>query len=454
MAERWSPRLSRRSLIVGSVVATAGALVPLVRTVASAEVPPDGPPLPDLPELDLRTVPGKPRTRTGTLTAGPSDAGRLAYNGSEPGPLLRFREGDRIRLAFRNALDVPSSLHLHGVPMAPDADAPLRHLAPGDSDVREFTLPPGSAGTYWYHPHAHGDVERQLLAGLAGPVDDQPALRNADDRLLMFTRTGRDVVVNGATRPVITARAGRTRLRLLNATAGDHLLLTVTAENGKRPEIHLIATDAGLIERPVPLTEVLLAPGERAEILVATTTPGRLTLRALPYSVYGDGGQQSTDRPLAGIDVPAGLTPIALPATLLPVEKLAPSAAVRTRRIVLDGAEDGSFTIDGRTFDHDRVDLRAALNTLEIWEVENPHSMDHPFHLHSYAVQVLARDGRSEPFRAWRDTVNIPAGTTVRLAVPFRGKGGRTVYHCHIAAHEDLGMMGILEVTENDQGNA
>ncbi|MET9596034.1 multicopper oxidase family protein [Streptomyces sp. NPDC006516] len=449
--------LSRRSLIVGSVVATAGALIPLARSLTSAETLPDGPPLPELPELDLSTPAGKPGTTTAILTAGSAENGRLAYNstGPGPGPLLRLREGDRIRLTFRNDLDAPSSLHLHGVPMPPATDAPLTHLAPGDSDVREFTLPPGSAGTYWYHPHAHGDVERQLLAGLAGPVvvtgplDDQPALRDADDRLLMFTRTGREITVNGATRPVITARSGRTRLRLLNATAGDHLLLALTRDD-KRTTAHLIATDSGLLQRPVPLTEILLAPGERAELLVETTTPGRLTLRALPYSVYGPGGQRTPDRPMAGIDIPADLSALELPTSLLPVEKIDLSTAVRTRRLVLDGAGDGSYTIDGRTFAHDRVDLRAAQGTLEIWEVENTHTMDHPFHLHSYAVQVLARDGKAEPFRAWRDTVNIPAGTTVRLAVPFRGDGGRTVYHCHIAAHEDLGMMGILEVAEAD----
>ncbi|MFD9499418.1 multicopper oxidase domain-containing protein [Streptomyces sp. NPDC060035] len=182
--------LSRRSLIVGGVVATAGALIPLVRTLTPADALADGPSLPELAELDLRTPAGKPGTRTGTLTAGTADAGRLAYNRTEPGPLLRLREGDRVRLAFRNSLDAPTSLHVHGIPMTPATDAPLTHLMPGDSDVREFTLPPGSAGTYWYHPHAHGDVERQLLAGLAGPVvvtgpvDDQPALRDADDRLL------------------------------------------------------------------------------------------------------------------------------------------------------------------------------------------------------------------------------------------------------------------------------
>ncbi|MFE6041097.1 multicopper oxidase family protein [Streptomyces sp. NPDC056452] len=446
--------LTRRSLIVTGTLATAGALVPLIRTLTPTDAPADGPPLPTLPELDLHTPQDEPATRTGTLTAGRAEAGRLAYNGTGPGPgpLLRLREGDRVRLTFRNDLDTPSSLHLHGVPMPPATDAPLAHLAPGQSDVREFTLPPGSAGTYWYHPHAHGDVERQLLAGLAGPIvitgpaDDQPALRNADDRLLMFTRTGRDILVNGATRPVITARTGRTRLRLLNATAGDHLLLALTRED-EPTTAHLIATDSGLVERPVPLTEILLAPGERAEILVATTTRGRLTLRALPYSVYGPGGQRTPDRPMAAIDIPTGLDPVELPASLLPVEKIDPATAARTRRILLDGAGNGSYTIDGRTFDHHRVDLHASLDTLEIWEVENTHTMDHPFHLHSYAVQLIHRDGKPEPFRAWRDTVNIPAGTTVRLAVPLRGKGGRTVYHCHIAAHEDLGMMGILEVT-------
>ncbi|MFJ3224273.1 multicopper oxidase family protein [Streptomyces sp. NPDC086783] len=451
-------QLSRRSLIVGGVAATAGALIPLVRSLTSAETLPDGPPLPELTELAFSTSSGKPRTKAATLTACSAEEGRLAYNSTKPGPgpLLRLREGDRVRLTFRNSLDAPSSLHLHGVPMPPVTDAPLTHLAPGGSDVREFTLPPGSAGTYWYHPHAHGDVERQLLAGLAGPIvvtgplDDHPALRDADDHLLMFTRTGQDVAVNGATRPVITARAGRARLRLLNATAGDHLLLALTRDS-KPTTVHLITTDSGLIERPVPLTEILLAPGERAEILVETTTPGRLALRALPYSVYGPGGQQSTDRPLAGIDIPADLDPLELPTSLLPVRTIDPTTAIRTRRLLLDAASDGSYTIDGRAFSHDRVDLTAAQGTLEIWELENSHSMDHPFHLHSYAVQVLDRGGKAEPFRAWRDTVNIPAGAIVRLAVPFRGEGGRTVYHCHIAAHEDLGMMGILEVTGKDR---
>ncbi len=72
--------------------------------------------------------------------------------------------------------------------------------------------------------------------------------------------------------------------------------------------------------------------------------------------------------------------------------------------------------------------------------------MDHPFHLHTYPFQVLARNGKPVPYRAWKDTINIRKGETVRIAVPLRDFGGRTVYHCHIVEHEDRGMMGILEV--------
>ena len=72
--------------------------------------------------------------------------------------------------------------------------------------------------------------------------------------------------------------------------------------------------------------------------------------------------------------------------------------------------------------------------------------MDHPFHLHTYPFHVISRNGQSEPYRAWKDVVNLKKGDTVQIAVPFENFTGKTVYHCHIAEHEDRGMMGVLEV--------
>ena len=444
-------RVGRRGLLfgLGGTAAAAVAAVPLVQSLTGLELPTDGPELPTLSTLALTR--GEGGTRVGELTAAAAGAG-LAYNGTAPGPLVRLREGDRVELRFRNDTDADSSLHLHGLPLTAAVDRPLTHLAPGESDSRSFVVPAGSAGTYWYHPHAHGDVERQLLAGLAGavvvegPLDHVPGLRDADDRLVMLTRVGPDVVANGADQPVLTARSGLVRLRLLNATAGDHLLLAAVREDGTRERLHLVATDGGMVERPRPLDELLLAPGERAEVLLAADTPGTIGLQRLPYSVYGDGGETNDERTLVTVRVPAGHRAVALPGRLLAVEELDPSTAVRTRRVVF-AATDDAFTIDGRTFEMDRVDARATHGTLEIWEVVNDHTSDHPFHLHSHPVQVLDRDGVPDAFRAWRDTVNVPPRSTVRLLAPFRQGGtGRTVYHCHIVNHEDLGMMGILEV--------
>ena len=441
-------RLGRRGLLlaVAGTAAAAGGAVPLIGVLGGSRVPTTGPALPTLPEVPFARSGG---VRVATLTAAPSATG-MAYNGSTPGPLLRLREGERVRVDFTNGTDADSSLHLHGVPLTPAVDRPLAHLAPGESDSREFEVAPGSAGTYWYHPHAHGDVERQLRAGLAGPVviegpaDLRPGLADADDVLVMFTRDGDTVVANGLDQPMVTARRGRTRLRLLNATPGDHLLVA-PVRDGRPVDMHLVATDAGLVDRPVAVEEVLLAPGERAEVLVDTSRTGTVGVQRRPYSTYGPDGDAGAERTLLIIDVPAPLAPVPLPRRLRAVERLDPADAVRTQRLVLDAA-DSAFTIDGHTFDMARVDREAVLGTTEVWEVVNEHASDHPFHLHSYAVQVLDRDGVPEPYPAWRDTVNVPAGSTVRLLVPFRGGGGRTVYHCHIVNHEDLGMMGVLEV--------
>ena len=74
--------------------------------------------------------------------------------------------------------------------------------------------------------------------------------------------------------------------------------------------------------------------------------------------------------------------------------------------------------------------------------------MDHPFHLHTYPFQVISRNGRPEPFRAWKDTVNLRKNDVVRIAVPLTDFTGITVYHCHVLEHEDRGMMGVLEVKD------
>ena len=102
-----------------------------------------------------------------------------------------------------------------------------------------------------------------------------------------------------------------------------------------------------------------------------------------------------------------------------------------------------AFTINGRTFNPNRVDTRVALNTVEDWEFVNQSTMDHPLHIHTNPFQLVSSD--NAPLRAWKDVVLVPGRANVTVRTEFRDFVGRTMYHCHILDHEDLGMMGQLE---------
>lgn len=103
-----------------------------------------------------------------------------------------------------------------------------------------------------------------------------------------------------------------------------------------------------------------------------------------------------------------------------------------------------AFTINGRSFSPDRVDTVVKIGAVEEWTFANPTLMDHPIHLHTNPFQVLAADG--QPRREWKDTINVKRGTETRFLVRFADYTGKSMYHCHILNHEDLGMMAVVQV--------
>lgn len=105
-----------------------------------------------------------------------------------------------------------------------------------------------------------------------------------------------------------------------------------------------------------------------------------------------------------------------------------------------------SFTINGQEFDAGRTDSPVAADAVEEWTLRNSSPMDHPVHLHVWPMQVVegGPDDLADP--VWLDVVNVPAFGQVTVRIPFEDFTGRTVYHCHILDHEDLGMMGTVEV--------
>jgi FtsP/CotA-like multicopper oxidase with cupredoxin domain len=178
-------------------------------------------------------------------------------------------------------------------------------------------------------------------------------------------------------------------------------------------------------------------------------------------SMMGNGSSEGEQVTLAVFEV-TGSAPVApLPSQLAEPSSLDISASSSERpfRFAMGmGTGNGmggmggmgqmmSFTINDAVFDASRTDVAIAGGVTEDWVITNSSTMDHPFHLHVWPFQVIERSAGPVDVPGWKDTVNVPAGSTVRIRVPFVDLVGRTVYHCHILDHEDQGMMGVIEVS-------
>ena len=184
------------------------------------------------------------------------------------------------------------------------------------------------------------------------------------------------------------------------------------------------------------------------ELLVRGSGPpgSEAVLQSLPYDRYIPQTRPErwdTTRALLTLryDTEPPVPPVEIPGTLRPIPVLDTLDATATRVMVLTQG-----MINGKLMDMTRVDVEAELGATEIWQVENLVGMDHPFHLHGFQFQVLDRNGVPEPYRSWKDVVNVPEHETVRFIVRYDDYPGKWMFHCHILDHEDHGMMGVLEV--------
>ncbi len=431
-------------------------------------------------ELELEAAPT-------TVEIGGRQARVWAFNGSLPGPTLELSPGDTLRVRMTNRLDEPTNLHVHGLHVSPAGagDNPFVRIGPGESHDYEFVLPDDHPpGTYWYHPHHHGHVAEQLAAGLYGAIivrDADPvpvtrervlvisdltltaggALAGPSPMERMMGREGRLVLVNGMFASRLEAAPGdRERWRIINACPSRFLRLSLEGRS-----VRLLARDLGRLREPVEVGTVDLAPGNRVELLVeaaegtSTLVASPVDRGAMPGMMGGarPGGTDPMDllslrvdgdRARALDDVPAGPEPRDLRGEDV--------ARRRTLDFAMGGMGPGmmrgdgasmSFTINGREFDADRTDVAIRAGDVEEWTLTNSSPMDHPVHLHVWPMQVITGgDGGPQDEPRWADVVNVPAFGQVAVRVAFDDVTGRTVLHCHILDHEDLGMMATIEV--------
>jgi len=392
-----------------------------------------------------------------------------------PGPTIVGQTGTPIDITWDNELpashvlgvdrclapdDVPrSTIHLHGghVPQSSDG-YPDDAVAPGNVILDHY---PNNqpASTLWYHDHAMGITRLNVTMGLAGFYiihdADEQALdlpSGADDIALMITdRTfgpdgqirypatwqpqvqGDKMLVNGMVWPYLNVPKGKVRFRVLDASGSRMYQLQLS--NGAT--FYQIGTDQGLLAAPVPMTLLMLMPGERADLVIDFSAyPAGTKIRLENMGDPVPNIMQFVVTSAAGHTDP-------LPASLRTITALDPATAVTTRDFNLEQETDActgnKWTINGLGWTD--ITEQPMLGTTEIWRFNNMTGIAHPMHMHLVRFQVV-----DHPELGWLDTVTVPAHQSVSVIAQFTDYPGKFPYHCHMLEHEDNMMMRQFEV--------
>jgi spore coat protein A, manganese oxidase len=432
-----------------------------------------------------------------------------AYGGAVPGVMFDTSAGEGLLVEWANELPprhfLPIDHTLHGAEAGLPEGRTVVHLhgakTPPESDgYPEDWCPPGQSRLYhypneqdaallWYHDHAMGINRLNVYAGLFGlfVIRDrgERALRLPEGKheipLVLFDRDlhpdgqlsypvsadpdrpwvpevfGELHLVNGKITPYLDVEPRRYRLRILNAANGRFYRLSLP----DGVDAHQIGTDQGLLPAPLAVKYVLLAPAERADLLIdfAPHRGARIELSSDSLALMQ-----------FRVSEKAAADPGELPASLRPVARIAESAAVKTRRLTLDESlnlvAQSTGMLLNKTPWHMPITETPLLGSTEIWELVNLTDDTHPIHLHLVRFQILDRR-RFDAFDymtrgslryigsamapepnelGWKDTVRVNAKTVTRIIVPFLGYAGRYVWHCHILEHEDNEMMRPYDV--------
>src|SRR4029077_18323429 len=226
----------------------------------------------------------------------------------------------RMIVHFQNDLREPTNLHTHGFHVSPSEnhDNVFLRINPGERFTYDYDIPQDMpAGAYWYHPHLHMFVEPQIFGGLAGAIveegglDTLPALRHIPQRWIVMENTevrhgrvvpvaessesGSRIYVNGVLNPTAKIRPGQLqRWRIFNASSDRSMVLRLP----DRQRFLLLAQDGHTLARPLSVSELLIAPGSRREVLVRGARPGVYRVKAAPFAQFPGGEKAANGGPI------------------------------------------------------------------------------------------------------------------------------------------------------------
>lgn len=437
----------------------------------------------------------------------PNTTPTYGYNGNFLGPTLIMNKWDSVTINVTNNLSSPTTTHWHGLHLPAVCDGgPHQVIMPGATWSPVFRVL-NDAGTFWYHPHGDMMTELQVTKGLGGMiiirdsaeaaynlprtygVDDFPLVIQSKSfdvlyQLAPYTVDDSIMMVNGTIDPYLQVPQQFVRLRLLNGSANR--VYNLGLENDS--VFYIIGSDGGLLAQPVPVTRLILSPGERMEVLVDFSS------YAASQSIYlksysselpngymgadsvGDAQHQIPDyynNPLNGADfnilrfdvaAPTANPVTTLPSSFAPLNPWLETQATVNRTIEFTpdtsivgpvAVVEGPFFMNGSTFDMDSVNQIVYINDIEIWTLINSTMVAHPFHMHDIQFYVLDVNGNppSAEYTGQKDVITVEPYDTVRFITRFEHFADTStpfMYHCHLLHHEDEGMMGSFIVVDTN----
>ncbi|RAH96214.1 copper oxidase [Acuticoccus sediminis] len=464
--------VTRRGVIFGAAAGLASLSMAANRTLAASA------------PRRLIAAPGRQALGYGNATR---LADTWSYNGTVPGPLLRYRVGDRLEVDFQNRLDEPTAVHWHGLrpPNAMDGAAPLTQapVEPGGSMTYAFDLT--DAGTYWYHTHFRGwnQQDRGLYGILI--VDERKPLQVDQDILLVLDdwvvdkngqldpafgqmhewahagRLGNLATINNSADAAVQLTAGeRVRLRLANVANAQIFALLFS---GHIPVI--VAEDGNPVEpRSLGDKLLVLGPGQRVDLVLdATGAPGS-THPITAYTLTDEVrlgrfvyGAEAGGSGLVGNDVKpldGNARPILDLANARRLDLTMEGGAMgRMRGAMMSGRMMGmrELVSNGRIWAFNGIagDMDTPLAVLKrgetaIVDIVNDTAFPHAMHLHGMHFREIARNGEAID-GSWRDTTVLASDDRVSIAFVAEAPG-KWMLHCHMIEHQAGGMMTFLEV--------
>ena len=430
----------------------------------------------------------------------------MGVNGDILGPTLILKKDNFVDITVNNQLSETTTIHWHGMHVSAANDGgPHTTIEPLELWNPRFTVL-DKAGTYWYHPHLHENTNKHVSLGIAGFIivrDDEeatldlPRTYGSDDFPLVIQTKDFDInkqivvpsnsddvlMVNATIAPYLDVPAQVVRFRLLNGSSQRVFNIGLSGNQ----TFFQIASDGGLLNKPVVMNRLRMAPGERTEILIDFSDITEQSIQLMSYASELQNGTYGATRPgigpimtLNGYDpnplngnnfdilkfqvVAPTMNPVlSIPETLADVVPIPEISADITRTLFFTPESmgpnqlNGNFLINGLHFDMDVINYSIPLNNIEIWKITNQSAIAHPFHIHDIQFFVLDRNGVTPPQNELgrKDVILIDPMETVRVITQFTDFANDSVpymLHCHMLTHEDKGMMLQFEVVDLTTG--